>query len=76
MSKLPKLTGAELARIVVKLGFVPVRQHGSHVFYKHADGRTVTIPVHSGEQLDRGLLNKITKHDLRLTREQFLELLR
>ncbi|WP_371136142.1 type II toxin-antitoxin system HicA family toxin [Devosia sp.] len=33
------------------LGFERVRQKGSHVFYRHPDGRTTTVPDHSGRDL-------------------------
>ena len=48
------------------------RQEGSHMFFEHEDGRTTVIPNHPGEKIDRGLLNKIVKHDLQMTREEFL----
>jgi predicted RNA binding protein YcfA (HicA-like mRNA interferase family) len=70
--KLPLLTARELGRILKKMGFEMIRQHGSHVFYMHPDGRTTVVPDHSGEDLDTGLLNKIIKHDLMMTREEFL----
>ena len=35
-------------RVLRRLGFVPVRQKGSHLFYRHPDGRTTTIPQHKG----------------------------
>jgi predicted RNA binding protein YcfA (HicA-like mRNA interferase family) len=35
-------------RALRKLGFVRVRQRGSHVFYRHPDGRTTTVPHHKG----------------------------
>ena len=41
---------------------------------RHTDGRTTVIPVHPGEEIDRGLIRKIIK-DVRLTREEFLDLL-
>jgi len=41
---------------------------------KHPDGRVVTIPVHSGQDIGRGLLRKILR-DAELTWEEFLELL-
>ncbi len=72
MSKLPLLTGKELIRILEKLGFEKVRQEGSHIFLRHLDGRTTLVPVHAGEEIDRGLLNKIIKKDLKLTREEFM----
>lgn len=69
--KLPLLTGKELIRILKKIGFETIRQEGSHVFLRHPDGRTTVVPVHSGEEIDRGLLNKIIKKDLKITREEF-----
>jgi predicted RNA binding protein YcfA (HicA-like mRNA interferase family) len=40
--------------------------------YKHQDGRRTTIPCHAGEEIGTGLLNKIMKKDLGITREKFL----
>ncbi len=71
MSKLPLLTAKELSRILLKMGFVRVRQEGSHIFFQHPDGRTTVIPAHSGEDIDRGLLNKIIKKDLQISRDEF-----
>lgn len=73
MAKLPKLTGKEVAKVVLKLGFVFDHQTGSHMIFKHPDGRKITIPHHSGEELGPGLLTKIIKHDLKITREEFLK---
>lgn len=73
MSKLPLLNAREMARILNKLGFELKRQEGSHMFFKQSDGRTTVIPNHGGEDIDRGLLNKIVKQDLQITREEFLE---
>lgn len=42
------------------------------MFFQHPDGRTTVIPNHGGEEIDRGLLNKIVKQDLRISREEFL----
>ena len=75
MARLPKLTGKELGRIVEKLGFVYSHTTGSHMVYKHEDGRKTTIPHHSGEEIGPGLLLKIIKQDLKITREEFLELI-
>ena len=47
-----------------KIGFSVIRQEGSHVFLRHQDGRTTVVPNHPGENLDRGLLNKILKKDI------------
>jgi len=53
-----------MCKIVSKLGFVMVHQKGSHTVRKHEDGRTTTIPLHSGKKLPRGLIimsNCLTK---------------
>ena len=75
MPKLPLLNAREMSKILEKMGFQCTRQEGSHMFYLHNDGRTTVIPNHGGEDIDRGLLNKIIKHDLNLTREEFLSFL-
>lgn len=72
MPKLPLLTAIELAKILKKLGFQFIRQEGSHMFFQHEDGRTTVVPNHPGEDVDRSLLNKIVKHDLKISREEFL----
>ena len=73
MSKLPQMSAKEVAKLLQKLGFEFKRQKGSHMFFGHKDGRTTTIPNHPAEKIDRGLLNKIIKHDLRITREEFMK---
>jgi predicted RNA binding protein YcfA (HicA-like mRNA interferase family) len=73
MTKLPLLTAKEMARVLKKLGFELLRQEGSHMFFEHPDGRTTVIPNHGGEEIDRGLLNKIVKHDLGMEREEFMK---
>ena len=72
MPPLPVLNGKELSKIVVKLGFTHVHSRGSHLIFKHPDGRKTTIPVHSGEEIGPGLLNKIIKKDLQITVEEFI----
>jgi predicted RNA binding protein YcfA (HicA-like mRNA interferase family) len=41
---------------------------------KHLDGRSTLIPVHSGEELGRGILLEIM-NDVVLSRKEFIELL-
>jgi len=48
MGALPLLKPAEVCRLLERLGFVPVRQRGSHVQYRHPDGRGTTVPLHKG----------------------------
>jgi predicted RNA binding protein YcfA (HicA-like mRNA interferase family) len=74
MPSLPMLRADELIRALELAGFQVVRQRGSHVRLKHDDGRVVTVPVHSGQDIGRGLLRKILR-DAELTPEEFLKLL-
>ena len=74
MAKLPDLTSKELIIALTKIGFESVRQKGSHVRMKHEDGRVVTITIHSGKTLGKGLLLKILR-DADLTKEQLIDLL-
>ena len=71
MAKLPSLYAIKLAKILKKLEFDFIRQEGSHMFFKHRDGRTTVIPNHPGEDIGKGLLIKIIKKDLLISREEF-----
>ena len=75
MTRLPQVSANQLIKILNKIGFKAVRQSGSHVFMRHADGRTTVVPNHPGENLDRGLLLKILRKDIKLSREEFEKLL-
>lgn len=75
MAKLPQISASELIKILVKIGFEIKRQDGSHIFLKHNDGRKTVVPNHPGEKLDRGLLNKILKKDIKFSRKEFMELI-
>jgi len=68
------LTARELISILNGLGFLQIRQKGSHRFFKHKDGRTTLVADHQGEDIGRGLLSKIL-NDTELTREEFEKLL-
>ncbi len=73
LAKLPRLTGKELAKIAEKFGFIYSHTRGSHMVYAHHDGRRATIPYHAGENIVPGLLNKIIKNDLGITRKEFMK---
>ena len=61
MTRLPVVGFRELDKALRKLGFEPVRQKGSHVFYRHADGRTTTAPNHPGRDISKPLLRVILR---------------
>ena len=52
-----------------------IRQKGSHARLRHPDGRVVTVPLHSGKDIGRGLLRKILR-DAELSRDEFIALLK
>ena len=65
MPRLPQVTGRELLRALERIGFVAVRQKGSHVQLRRveSDGRVTTfpVPVHAGRTLKRGTLRGILR---------------
>ncbi|MCS6807024.1 MAG: type II toxin-antitoxin system HicA family toxin [Acidobacteriota bacterium] len=56
MGKYPLLKPHEVVAILEKLGFVQVRQRGSHKQYRHPDGRSTTVPFHKGRDISPILL--------------------
>jgi predicted RNA binding protein YcfA (HicA-like mRNA interferase family) len=75
MARLPVLKPREIARVLESLGFVEVRQRGSHKQYRHSDGRGTTVPFHGSRDVSPILLKQIIK-DIRLTPDEFLHHLR
>jgi predicted RNA binding protein YcfA (HicA-like mRNA interferase family) len=62
MGKHPILKPREVVARLENLGFVEVRQRGSHKQYRHADGRCTTVPFHAGRDLSPILLRQIAKN--------------
>jgi len=74
MTKLSIVDAKTMEKLLLKLGFEPTRQKGSHIFYRHPDGRTTTLPFHQGRDLSRPLIREILR-EIELTPEQFSETL-
>lgn len=72
MSNIPVLKPQEVVRILENLGFVEVRQKGSHKQFRHPDGRRTTVPFHKGRDISPRLLRQIA-NDIEVTIEQLLE---
>lgn len=70
--RLRPLTYRKVAKRLEQLGFKKIRQKGSHVFFRHQDGRTTIVPNHPGEDIGKGLLRKIIR-DLDISVEEFYE---
>jgi len=45
MPGIPVLKPREVISILLVLGLVAVRQRGSHKQFRHADGRSTTVPL-------------------------------
>ena len=71
MPRLPRLRGRELVVALKHAGFEIIRSKGSHHFLRHPDGRCTVVPIHAGEVIGPGLLNKILR-DAELTADEFL----
>lgn len=69
MPKLVPIKPKSLIKILKALGFTQRDAEGSHVFFRHADGRTTVVPVHNKE-LSRGLLRKIL-NDVEISIEEY-----
>jgi predicted RNA binding protein YcfA (HicA-like mRNA interferase family) len=70
MGTWPVLKPSEVRKILEKMGFVKIRQRGSHSQYRHPDGRTTTVPVHKGRDISPILLRQIVR-DIGLTLDEF-----
>ena len=71
MGSVPVLKPSEVCRLLEKLGFNAVRQRGSHIQYRHPDGRGTTVPMHKGRDIVPPLLRQIAR-DIGLTVEELL----
>jgi len=71
MPRLSPIKPRVLTKFLKNHGFVEIRQRGSHVFFKHADGRTTVIPNHPRQEIRPSLLRKILS-DTKISPQEFL----
>lgn len=73
MTKLAGFSGKEVVKRLEKLGYIVVRQKGSHVRLHHVSGsvKPLTVPLH--REIKVGLLASIIK-DVGLSIEDFLNI--
>ena len=73
MSRMPQTNARQLIRFLQSEGFVEDRQSGSHLTLRHgARGIAVTVPVHAGQDIGRGLAVRILK-DAGLTVDDYVK---
>lgn len=63
----------KIRRALEKLGYEVAGQRGSHVHFRHSDGRFTQVPNHAREEVGKGLLKEIIE-STGLTVEEFFEL--
>jgi predicted RNA binding protein YcfA (HicA-like mRNA interferase family) len=74
MGRMPQVTARQLVAFLKSQGFVEDRQSGSHLTLWSEQRRlSVTVPVHTGADLGRGLAVRILK-DAGFTVDEFLRL--
>lgn len=62
MPRLPILSARKLIKVLKKAGYVLDRIEGSHhIFFREKDKRTVSVPVHKGRDLGRGITLSILR---------------
>jgi predicted RNA binding protein YcfA (HicA-like mRNA interferase family) len=71
LAKLPSVSGKKLIRALGKLGFVVIRQKGSHVILQR-ESNLITVPLH--DPIKKSTLNAILKQ-ADVTLEELLECL-
>jgi predicted RNA binding protein YcfA (HicA-like mRNA interferase family) len=71
MAKLPVLKPRQVVAILRSFGFECVRQRGSHMQFRHIDGRATTVPDHAGRDISPALLRRIA-HDIKMDPEKFV----
>ena len=74
MTRLPVVNFRTMDKTLLHMGFTRARQKGSHVFYRHTDGRTTSVPNHGGRDIARPLIREILR-EIDITPEQFTEIL-
>jgi predicted RNA binding protein YcfA (HicA-like mRNA interferase family) len=72
MAGTPVLKPRQVVAVLEAHGFSEVRQRGSHKQFRHADGRSTTVPFHQGRDISPTLLRKIAA-DVGLTVGELLK---
>lgn len=74
MTKFPQIKPRKIEKALIKLGFTPRSGKGSHIVFKHTDGRRTVVPVHN-RPIRVGTLRAILRQ-IEISTEDFLELLK
>lgn len=73
--KLSRATAIEVERAIMKIGYQPRRQSGSHRIYKNKEGKRITLPIHPKKITHPKIIKRILIEN-NLTVEKFKELMK
>ena len=74
MPKIPEIKPKQLQKLLLKLEFVPRQGKGSHVVFKHSDGRRTVVATHN-RPISLGTLRAILRQ-IELSVDEFLDILK
>ncbi len=76
MPRLPTLSARKLIKVLKKKGYIHLRTTGSHqTFIRKEDQSRITVPMHKGRDLGRGLTRSILDN-AGITIDELLKLLK
>jgi len=73
MPKSPLISGKRMVKALESIGYVVVRQKGSHMRLHHPERKKVTVPDY--KRIGRGLMRKILR-DAEVSPKEFEQLLK
>jgi len=59
--RLPRVTAAQIMRVLRERGFEEIRASGSHRILRNTEGKRVTVPYHTSQILHPKLLQSILR---------------
>lgn len=75
MASIPNITGRELIKFVISIGYKLNRQKGNHRIFVHDYNKTLTIPVYKKKMVKIGLLGGILKN-IGISKTEFINSIR
>jgi predicted RNA binding protein YcfA (HicA-like mRNA interferase family) len=73
MTRLPIVSAKTMEKVLLKLGFVFVRQKGSHAVYRNPDGQTAILAKHKGRDIPRSVLHEMLRQ-IKVSPDEFIKL--
>jgi len=71
MPKLPQIKPRQIQKVLIKFGFCCRKGKGSHLVFKHTDGRRTVVPVHN-RPVRKGTLKAILNQS-EISLKEFLD---